>query len=137
LVVVRFFCFGLNTLPFWHKSPKRMFEWNISPFMNYYLPLWQIIWVKIIPKDGVMLGATAKEEWWSGVEAFVFAEDSNSLSIHLWLGLKFTWKHISHSIYKRDMIEGIFMSYVCKTSKEIPGIKNIELMPKFGKSLFI
>jgi hypothetical protein len=72
-----------------------------------------------------LFGATAKDELWSGVEAFVSAEDSNSLSIHLWLGLKYTWKHISHSIYKRDMIKGIWMSYVCKTSKEIPRIKNI------------
>jgi hypothetical protein len=35
------------------------------------------------------------------------------------------------------MIKGIFISYVCKSAKEIPRIKNIELMPKFGKSLFI
>jgi hypothetical protein len=28
-------------------------------------------------KDGELLGATAKGELWSGVEAFVFAEDSN------------------------------------------------------------
>jgi hypothetical protein len=34
-------------------------------------------------KVGEMLGATAKDELWSGVEAFVFAEDFNSLSIHL------------------------------------------------------
>jgi hypothetical protein len=34
-------------------------------------------------KDGELLGATAKDELWSGVEAFVFTEDSNSLSIHL------------------------------------------------------
>jgi hypothetical protein len=33
-------------------------------------------------KVGEMLGATAKDEF-DGVEAFVFAEDSNSLSIHL------------------------------------------------------
>ena len=32
---------------------------------------------------GELLRATAKYELWSGVEAFVFAEDSNSLSIHL------------------------------------------------------
>ena len=38
---------------------------------------------------------------------------------------------------KGDMIKGILMSYVCKLAKEIPRIKNIELMPKFGKSLFI
>jgi hypothetical protein len=34
-------------------------------------------------KVGELLGAMAKDESWSGVEAFVFAEDSNSLSIHL------------------------------------------------------
>jgi hypothetical protein len=34
-------------------------------------------------KVGELLGATAKEELWSGVEAFVFAEHPNSLSIHL------------------------------------------------------
>ena len=39
--------------------------------------------------------------------------------------------------YERDMIKGILVCYVCKSAKEIPGIKNIELMPKFGKSLFI
>ena len=39
--------------------------------------------------------------------------------------------------YKRDMIKGILMSYACKTSKEIPRIKNIQLMPKFVKGLFI
>jgi hypothetical protein len=32
-------------------------------------------------KAGELLGAMAKDE--SGVEAFVFTEDSNSLSIHL------------------------------------------------------
>ena len=31
-------------------------------------------------KDGELLGATTKDELWSGVEAFFFAEDSNSLS---------------------------------------------------------
>jgi hypothetical protein len=30
-------------------------------------------------KDGEVLGVMAKDESWSGVEAFVFAEDSNSL----------------------------------------------------------
>jgi hypothetical protein len=34
-------------------------------------------------KAGELLGATAKNELWSGVEAFIFAEDYNSLSIHL------------------------------------------------------
>jgi hypothetical protein len=34
-------------------------------------------------KDGELLGATTKDELWSGVEAFVFTEDPKSLSIHL------------------------------------------------------
>jgi hypothetical protein len=34
-------------------------------------------------KVGELLGETAKDELWSGVEAFVFAEDSYSLSTHL------------------------------------------------------
>jgi hypothetical protein len=34
-------------------------------------------------KDGELFEATTKDELWSGVEAFVVAEDSNSLSIHL------------------------------------------------------
>jgi hypothetical protein len=34
-------------------------------------------------KDEELLGVTAKDELQSGVEAFVFAEDSNPLSIHL------------------------------------------------------
>ena len=29
------------------------------------------------------------------------------------------------------------MSYVCNLAKEIARIKNIELMPKFGKSLYV
>ena len=74
-------------------------------------------------KDGELLGATAKDELWSGVEAFVFAEDSNSLSIY-----DLVWNILENTLviaYKRDMTKGILMSDVCKTSKEIPRIKNI------------
>jgi hypothetical protein len=57
------------------------------------------------------------------VEAFVFAEDSFSLSIYyLVLNVLDTTLVIAH---ERDMIKGILMSYVCKTSKKIPRIKNI------------
>jgi hypothetical protein len=111
-----FFPFGMN-------RQKRILEWDISP-LQLLSPLWQNkIRVKIIPKTESCLERQRRMSY--GVEAFVFAEDSNSLSIHLWLGLKFTWKHISHIIYKRDMIKGILMSYACKISKEIPRIKNI------------
>jgi hypothetical protein len=53
-----------------------------------------------------------------------------------------TWFEIDLKIilviaYERYMIKGIQMSYVCNLAKEIARIKNIELMPKFGKRLFI
>ena len=70
-----------------------------------------------------------------GVEAFVFAEDSNSLSPMTWFGIDL--KNTLVIAHERDMIKGIQMSYVCNLAKEIARIKNIELMPKFGKSLFI
>jgi hypothetical protein len=57
------------------------------------------------------------------VEAFVFTEDSNSLSIY-----DLTWNTLENTLviaHERDMIKGILMSYVCKASKEIPRIKNI------------
>jgi hypothetical protein len=60
---------------------------------------------------------------WSGVVVFVFAEDSNSLSIYDLV--RNTLENTLVIAYKRDMIKGILMSYVCKTSKEIPRIKNI------------
>jgi hypothetical protein len=50
------------------------------------------------------------------------------------------WNRLENTLviaYKRDMIKGIQMSYVCKLAKEISRIKNIELMPKSGKRLFI
>jgi hypothetical protein len=54
-----------------------------KPFLNYFLPFGKQNMSEEYTKDGEMLGATAKDESWSGVEAFVFAEDSNSLSIYL------------------------------------------------------
>jgi hypothetical protein len=60
-----------------------------------------------------------------GVEAFVFAEDSNFLSIHLWLGFEIDLKNTLVIAYERDMIKGKEMSYVCKSTKEVPRIKNI------------
>jgi hypothetical protein len=52
------------------------FEITFSPFGKRHMS-------EDYTKDGELLGATAKDELWSGVEAFVFAEDSNSLSIYL------------------------------------------------------
>jgi hypothetical protein len=76
-------------------------------------------------KVGERRGVTAKDENFDGVEwkPFVFTEDSFSLSIY-----DLVWNILENTLaiaYKRDMIKGILMSYVCKTSKEFPRIKNI------------
>jgi hypothetical protein len=111
LVVVQSFCFGLLLSPPLAWIAKngiiRALEVRSSPLVIDK-------WVKIIPKtksDLLALGsyslpkvlffdahACLPREWrvaWSDGEGwvtewkpFVFAEDSNSLSIHLWLGLK-------------------------------------------------
>jgi hypothetical protein len=77
------FALGYYSLPLWHESPKME---SLEPVELLSPPLVINKWVKIIPKTECC------SEWWRrmgyGVEAFVFAEDSNSLSIHLWLGLK-------------------------------------------------
>jgi hypothetical protein len=52
-----------------------------KPF-NYFVPFSKQNMSEDYTKVGELLGATAKDELWSGVEAFVFAEDSNSLSIY-------------------------------------------------------
>ena len=90
---------------------------------NYFLPFGKQNMSEDYTKVGELLRATMKDELWSGVEAFVFTEDSNSLSIYdlVWD----TLENILVIVYKRDMIKGTLMSYVCKTSKEIPRIKNI------------
>jgi hypothetical protein len=121
LVVVRSFCFGLLLSP-----PLAWIAKNgiIRALEVLSSPLVINKWVEItpktksgpfalgsysFPKDEVLFFdahafspprmESDMERWRRtsyGVEAFVFAEDSNSLSIHLWLGLKFTWKYISH-----------------------------------------
>jgi hypothetical protein len=71
-----------------------------------------------------LLGAPAKDESWSGVEAFVFPKTP----IPFQYTYDLVWNLLENTLviaYKRDMIKGILMSYVCKTSKEIPRIKNI------------
>jgi hypothetical protein len=97
LVVVRSFCFGLLLSPPLAWIAKngiiRALEVTFSLFG-------QNKWVKSIPKMEsfclvLMFSLPRTESCLERrrrmsyvVEAFVFAEDSNSLSIHLWLGLK-------------------------------------------------
>jgi hypothetical protein len=72
-----------------------------------------------------------------GVEWKPFSSPKTPISFESMTWFEIYLKNTLVIAYKRDMIKGILMSYVCKTSKEIPRIKNIELMPKFVKSLFI
>jgi hypothetical protein len=60
-------------------AKKRILEWNISPFYTTFSPFGKQYMSEDYTKVGELLGETAKDELWSGVEAFVFAEDSYSL----------------------------------------------------------
>jgi hypothetical protein len=87
------------------------------------------------PKNGEMLGVTAKDVLRSGSlclrrrPQFPFNTPMTWFEIDL--------KNTLVIAYERDMIKGIQMSYVCNLAKEVARIKNIELMPKFVKRLFI
>jgi hypothetical protein len=54
-----------------------------KPLLTSFSPFGKQNMSEDYTKVGELLGAAAKDELWSGVEAFVFAEDSNSLSIYL------------------------------------------------------
>jgi hypothetical protein len=100
------FALGYYFLPLWHESPKTE---SLEPLDLLSPSLVINKWVKIIPK----MEWCSEWQWRMsyGVEAFVFAEDFNSLSIYLWLGLRFTWKHISHGIWKRH--DQRYMNELC------------------------
>ena len=75
-------------------------------------------------KDEELLGAMAKDELWSGVEAL----SSPKTPISFQYTYDLVWNILENTLvmaYKRDMIKGILMSYVCKSTKEVPRIKNI------------
>jgi hypothetical protein len=97
LVVVRSFCFGLIFSPFLAWIAKNGVIRALEVLSSSLVINKR---VKIIPKMkcGPFLWSSSPprvESWFEWrrsmsyvVEAFVFAEDSNSLSIYLWLGLK-------------------------------------------------
>jgi hypothetical protein len=76
-------------------------------------------------KDEELLGAAAKDELmeWSGSLLSL-----PNTPIHFQYTYDLVWNILENTLviaYKRDRIKGILMGYVCKTSKEIPRIKNI------------
>jgi hypothetical protein len=101
LVVVRSFYFGLILSPPLAWIAKNGYLWvKYNPFL-LSLPLANNILVKIIPNWRAFVERRRRMnnsmEW---SVSLVFAEDSISL-FNLWLSIICTWKHISHSTWKR------------------------------------
>jgi hypothetical protein len=70
-------------------------------------------------KAGEMLGATAKNELWSGVEAFVFAEDSNSFQYTydlVWNSLEDTLVIAHEKRYDQRYIYELYMQDIKRNS---------------------
>jgi hypothetical protein len=134
LVVVRSFCFGLILSPplAWIAKNgiiRALCKTTFSPLANK-------TWVKIIPK---MENCSERRRRMSyGVEWKPLSSPKTPIPFQYTYDL--VWNTLENTLviaYERDMIKGIFMSYVCNLAKEISRIKDIELMPKFVKGLFI
>jgi hypothetical protein len=109
--------------PFGMNRQKRILEWNISPFKILSPPLANKIWVKIIPKLEI---CSEQRRRMSRVEWKPLSSPNTPIPFQYTYDL--VWNSLENTLvmaYKGDMIKGIIMSYVCKTSKEIPRIKNI------------
>jgi hypothetical protein len=109
--------------PFGINRQKRILEWNTSPFLTTFSPLanktyeWRLYQSR---RDGRSDGEGGVTEW--------KPLSSSKIPIPFQYTYDLVWNRLENILviaYKRDMIKGIFMSYVCKTSKEIPRIKNI------------
>jgi hypothetical protein len=109
--------------PFGMNRQKRILEWDISPCKTTFCPLanktyeWRLYQSRRYARsDG--------EEWvmeWKPLSL-------PKTPIPFQYTYDLVWNLLENTLviaYKRDMIKGIFMSYVCKTSKEIPRIKDI------------
>ena len=81
---------------------KNGYLWvKYKPFFKLSPPLVNNIGVKIIPNWRAVW--SDGEGWiirWSGVEAFCLCRGLH-FPFNLWLSIICTWKHISHSIWKR------------------------------------
>jgi hypothetical protein len=62
------FALGSCSLPLWHKSPKTEL---LEPLLTTYSPFGKRYMSEDYTNVGELLGAPAKDESWSGVEAFV------------------------------------------------------------------
>jgi hypothetical protein len=76
-------------------------------------------------KVGERRGATAMDEYFDGVEWKPLSSPKTPFPFQSMTWFENALENILVIAHKRDMIKGISMSYVCKTSIEIPRIKNI------------
>jgi hypothetical protein len=107
------FALGSCSLPLWQKSPKTE---SLEPFEITFSPLANKMWVKIIPKTESCSERRRRMSY--GVEWKPLSSPKTplSLSIHLWLGLRYTWKHISHSIYDQRYTYELCVQFSKKNS---------------------
>jgi hypothetical protein len=113
--------------PFGMNRQKRILEWNISPFVTIFFPFGEQNMSKDYTKDGEWCCSKRRRRMsnlmeWSGS---LCLRRRLQFPFNLWLGFEIHLKNTLVIAYKRDMIKGILMSYVCKISKEITRIKNI------------
>jgi hypothetical protein len=125
LVVVRSFCFGLILSPPLAWIAKNRYLWvKYKPFFKLSPPLVNDVGVKIIPNWRAM--RSVSEGWiirWSGVEALSSPKTPFPFQSMTWYEIYLTNTLVI--AHERDMIKGIWMSYVCKESIKVPRIKNV------------
>jgi hypothetical protein len=110
--------------PFGMNRQKWILWVKYKPFKLLYPPLANKIWVKIIPK--LESCSERRRRMSYGVEWKPLSSPKTPIPFQYTYDL--VWNTLENTlviVYERDMIKGIFMSYVCKTSKEIPRIKNV------------
>jgi hypothetical protein len=110
--------------PFGMNRRKRILWVKYKPLL-LLCPLWQI---KHMSEDYTNVGEMA----WSDGKGWVtewkpFSSPKTPIPFQLYTYDLF-WNSLENTLviaHERDMIKGIWMSYVCKSTKEVPRIKNI------------
>jgi hypothetical protein len=95
--------------PFGMNRQKRILWVKYKPFLDYFLPLWHNIWVKIIPK--LESCSERRRRMSDGVEWKPLSSPKTPISFQYTYDL--VWNSLENTLvmaYKRDMIKGIFMS---------------------------
>jgi hypothetical protein len=121
------FALGYYSLPLWHESPKTE---SLEPLELLSRPLVINKCVRIIPKTKSFspqrwrVARSDGEGWVTEWKPLSSPKTPIPFQYTYDLG----WHRLEDTLviaYERDMIKGIWMSYVCKSTKEVPRIKNI------------